>query len=127
MMFFLFSIMEFAGDFNLVLKILVLLTIANFSLTHLGKGPMSWIVIIGFAYFVLFSNLWLLFGGVYLLYMLLMFGFGHILIDFFFISAGSGPKPEEEMESPVSHGVDLAKRQNQLAHARSFAQKFVKR
>ncbi len=112
------GIFEFLGDLNFVIKIFVLLTITSWVMNHLGKGPVSWILIAAVAYFVLFDA-WTLFGPIYVLYMLLMFGISGIIIDFFFISAGGPPPPPEEgMESPVSSGIDIQRRmQEQAAHS----------
>lgn len=105
---------ELLSDANIVLKIFVLLTIVSFFVNHLGKTPISIVLIVGVSYFVLF-DLWVLFGGIYLIWMLLMFGVAGIIIDFFFVGAFSGQKQEE---GPVSSGADLMKRQEALEAAR---------
>lgn len=101
---------ELYNDFQLMLKILILITIANFARNHLGKGPLSWIIIAGFAFFI-FTDLWRLFGTLYVIYLLLVFGLATVLIDFFFLGAfKGGGEASEGIQSPISHGGDLAKR-----------------
>src|SRR3989344_6444866 len=116
----LLGVFEIFNDFNLIIKIFVLMTLASWVRNHLGDSPLSWILIGGLGYFILFDG-WAIFGPIYLLYMLLGFGVSSILIDFFFVGAGGGPAPPEEgMESPVSNGVDIMKRMHEshgAAHA----------
>ena len=121
-MFFLF---DFFADINLILKIFVLMTLVSWVRNHLGTGALSWILIGAMGYFILFDG-WAIFGPIYLLYMLLMFGVSAVLIDFFFRSAGCPPQQEEGMESPVSSGVDLSNRMKG-AHAASAAQRILRR
>lgn len=109
----LFFVFEFFGDMILVLKIFVLLTIISFVINHLGKGPLSIVLIVGFSYFMLFSPFAWFFNWIYVLMMLLMMGAAGILIDFFFVGGGSGGGGGEA--SPVSSGADLAKR-TAMAH-----------
>ena len=106
----LFSFTEMFYDFNLVLKIFVMMTIISFVRNHLGTGPLGLVVIGGFAYFILFSSWWIAFGGVYLLYTLLMFGIASVFIDFFFISSGMTAGDPTKMQSPVSSGADVGMR-----------------
>ena len=115
---FLEGIFEFFGDLNFIIKIFAFLTLVAWVRNHLGTGTISWILIIGLAYFIMFDG-WVLFGPIYVIYMLLMFGISGILIDFFFIAPGGPPPaPVEGMESPISHGIDLQKRMHeQAAHA----------
>ena len=109
------GIFDFFADFNLILKLFVFMTIVSWVRNHLGTGALSWILIAGMAYFIMFDG-WALFGPIYVLYMLLMFGISGILIDFFFIAPGGAPPPPVEgMESPVSSGVDIQKRQAEHA------------
>jgi hypothetical protein len=108
-MFLLFSLAEFFADFNLVLKIFVLLTIISFVLNHIGKGPLGWGLILGLSVFILF-DFWAFFGPVYILYMLLVLGVSGIVIDFFFVS-GMGGGGEAQ---PVDSGKDLMMRQREL-------------
>ena len=106
MMFALLSIGEFFSDMVFVLKIFVLLTIISWVIMHLGKGPLSIVLIIGISWFVLFDAFWL-FGGTYVLMMLLTLGVAGIFIDFFFVFPGfaagaggaGGLAPEAKMSS----------------------------
>lgn len=113
-----FGIFEFFGDLNFIVKIFAFIMLVSWVKNHVGSGPVAWILVAGLAYFILFDG-WALFGPIYVLYMLLMFGVSGILIDFFFISAGGPPPPPEEgMESPVSSGIDVQRRmQEQAAHS----------
>ncbi|MBU0662100.1 MAG: hypothetical protein ABH854_02395 [Candidatus Diapherotrites archaeon] len=105
----LWSLGEGLADLNIILKVFVLMTIVSFVRNHLGDGALSWIVILGFAWFVLFDG-WALFGPIYILYLLLGLGASGILVDFFFVTAGGGGKKKGEMESPISAGSDLLAR-----------------
>lgn len=101
-------IFELFSDINLILKIFVLLMIVSWVKNHVGSGPLAWIIVGGMGYFILFDG-WKLFGPIYILYMLLMFGVSGVVIDFFFVGGGGSPE-REGMESPVSTGVDISKR-----------------
>ncbi|MFH0954793.1 MAG: hypothetical protein V1777_01705 [Candidatus Micrarchaeota archaeon] len=103
-------------DFNIILKILVLVMIMSFVLNHLGKGPMAWIVMAILAYFVIFDS-WKIFGPVYILYMVLALGFVGFLIDFFFMSTPLQARHVKggEMEGPNS--MDAKARQDILHKA----------
>ncbi|HIH10415.1 MAG TPA: hypothetical protein HA254_07165 [Candidatus Diapherotrites archaeon] len=106
-------IWEFISDVSFMLKVFVMMTLANWVRNHLGDSPVSWILIVGIGYFVLFDG-WAVFGPIYLLYLLLGFGVSSIIIDFFFVGAG-GPPEQEGIESPVSSGVDIMKRMGEKA------------
>src|SRR3989344_8309853 len=93
----LLDIFEIFNDFNLIIKIFVLMTLASWVRNHLGDSPLSWILIGGLGYFILFDG-WAIFGPIYLLYMLLGFGVSSILIDFFFVGAGGGAAASREGE-----------------------------
>ncbi len=99
----LLSIGEFFSDMFLVLKIFVLLTIVSFVMMHLGKGPLSMVLIVGLSYLMLFTPFTWFFEGTYVLMMLFMLGFAGIFIDFFFVfpgfAAGGGGGPEAKMSS----------------------------
>ncbi len=113
------DIFEIFNDFNLIIKIFVLMTLASWVKNHLGDSPLTWILIGGLGYFILFDG-WAIFGPIYLLYMLLGFGVSSIIIDFFFVGGGGGPpQGEEGMESPVSSGIDIMKRMHEGHHAAS--------
>ncbi|MFH1588703.1 MAG: hypothetical protein ABIA76_05185 [Candidatus Diapherotrites archaeon] len=107
---------EMFTDFNLVIKIFALLTIASFVRNRLGDNPLGLIVIGALAFFILF-DFWKFFGPIYILYTLLTLGISGMIVDFFFISAGQGPQ-QEGPNSPVSSGADLlAKRtMHKMAH-----------
>ncbi len=105
---------ELFGDANFILKVFVLMTIVQWAMMHLGKTTLSYALIAVFCYFVFFSDLWALFGGVYLLYTLFMLGFASIIIDFFFVTQPMGGAPaggsETDPRSPVDSGKDLMDR-----------------
>ena len=96
-------IMEFFSDMFLVLKIFVLLTIVSYVMMHLGKGPLSYVLIVGLAWLMLFSPYTWFFEGAYVLMTLFMLGFAGIFIDMFFVfpgfAAGGGRTPEAKMSS----------------------------
>ena len=120
-----FNLGEIWADFNIILKIFVIMTIYSWTRNHFGNSALGWIIFAATTFFVVFE-LWSIFGGIYLFYMLLLFGVSQILIDFFFITAGA---PQAKgMEAPVGSGKELAARQAHMAHAqRSFAQGFMRR
>jgi hypothetical protein len=125
-MLFIDSVFELFNDLNLIVKIFAFLMLVSWVRNHIGSGTMSWVLIAALTFFI-FLDGWAIFGPIYILYMLLMFGVSGILVDFFFISAGGPPKaPEEDMESPVSSGVDIQKRMAEHA-ARSHAQRMFTR
>ena len=96
----------------LALKLFALLTVVSFVYSHLGKGPLSYALIGGISWFVLFDY-WKFFGGIFVLYSLLALGVSGILIDFFFVGQmGGGEQP-----SPVDSSMDLLMRQKQLQRA----------
>lgn len=107
---------EFLSDINLILKIFVLMTLVSWVKNHLGSTPLSWIIVAGLGYFILFDG-WAIFGPVYILYLLLMFGISGVIIDFFFVGGGQ-PEGKDGMESPVSSGVDIAHRMQHAARMR---------
>ena len=121
----LLNIFEAFNDFNFIIKIFVLMTLASWVRNHLGDSPLSWILIGGLGYFILFDG-WAIFGPIYVLYLLLGFGVSSILIDFFFVGAGGAPKPEGMEESPVSSGVDIMSRMRG-AHAARQAHQAMRR
>ncbi|MCH7902258.1 hypothetical protein IIC68_00740 [archaeon] len=100
---------ELFGDINLIIKIFVLLTLISWVKNHVGTGPLSWILVVGMGYFILFDG-WRIFGPIYVLYMLLMFGVSGVIIDFFFVGGGSGGGNKKGAQSPVSSGVDIQRR-----------------
>ena len=104
---------ELQSDLILALKIFVLLTIISFIMQHVGKGPLSIILILGVSWFVLFDY-FLFFGGMYVLYVMLTFGVTSIIIDFFFVNPGSGGEAPQD----VSNGIDFAQRQALMQKSR---------
>jgi cellulose synthase/poly-beta-1,6-N-acetylglucosamine synthase-like glycosyltransferase len=109
---------EMFNDFNLIVKIFALLTIASFVRNRLGTSPIGLIAIGALTFFILF-DFWKFFGPIYILYILLTFGISGMIVDFFFISAGQGPEEQKGPNSPISAGTDLlAKRTvHHAAHA----------
>ena len=103
--FVLFNIFEMIADFTIVLKIFALMAIVSFVRMHLGDSPLAIVIILGMGWFILFDY-WKFFGGLYVLYMLLIFGASTILIDFFFVSGGHGGSPEEMISghAPAASG-----------------------
>jgi hypothetical protein len=110
---------ELIADANLVLKIFALLGIASFFLQNLGKTPLAIILIVGVSYFVLF-DLWVVFGSIYVLWMMIMLGFTNLVVDFFFVGAFSGNKGGGGA-SPISSGNDMARRQQAMQAAQQQA------
>jgi len=112
---------EIIGDFKFVLMIFTFITIASFVRNHLGTGPAAWMIIIVVAGIVFFSGAWGFFGGMFVIYMLLMFGISTLMIDFFFVA----PRPGAKQQSPMGSGADLGARVKQMQQQRgSFAQRF---
>ncbi len=99
------------------------MTLVSWVKNHLGTGPLSWILVAGMGYFILFDG-WKIFGPIYVLYMLLMFGVSSVVIDFFFVGGGGGPE-KEGLESPVSSGADIMKRM--ASQKANPAQRMLKR
>ena len=114
----LFSIGEFVADINLVLKIFVLLTIISFVKNHLGKGFISIVIILAVSWFVLFDY-WKFFGGIYLIYMMLMFGVSGVLVDFFFVGGMGRGK-----EVPDVSGKEVHARRAQMGLAQKALMRF---
>jgi hypothetical protein len=113
----LFIVFEFLNDLNLIIKIFVLLTIVHFIKTHIQNKALGAVLMVFIGWFVLFEY-WRFFGGVFVLYSLLMFGISAIIIDFFFVSSGGPAGGSEGMESPISSGLELMARQQMLEAAR---------
>ena len=101
------------GDMNIVLKIFVLMTIISYVVQHLGKGPLAILVIAVLSWFIVFDYFYIL-GGVYVLYMLALFGGVQLLTDFFFVAPnalGGGGGEREEVT-----GMEMKERQKHLMH-----------
>jgi hypothetical protein len=116
---------ELFSDMTLVLKIFVLLTIVSYVTQHLGKGPIALIVIAALSWFIIFDYFYI-FGGIYILYMLVMFGATQILMDFFILA------PQAAMEQQMSggevenqpNGKDFSERQKRMLDMRRRAGMF---
>jgi hypothetical protein len=108
------------GDMTLVLKIFVLLTIVSYVTQHLGKGPIALLVIAVLSWFIIFDYFFI-FGGIYVLYMLVLFGVSQLLMDFFILA------PQAAMEQSMGggeelpgqpHGLDFKERQHKMVEMR---------
>lgn len=86
----LFQIGSIVGDFELVLKVVGMLFIVSFVRSHIQHPILSVGLIILLCGFLLF-DVWKIFGGILLLYLVAFFGFTHILVDLSFMSAFSSP------------------------------------
>ena len=115
----LFSFGNFFSDMNFVIKIFVLLTMVSFVKNRLGTSALSIILMTGMFFFIFF-DFWALFGPIYILYMLLIFGVSGIIIDFFFVSqmGGEGGVQGGPSSSALSTGADLAMRSRMLQKMR---------
>ncbi len=106
-------------DMTMVLKIFVLLTIVSYVTQHLGKGPIAIIIIVVLSYFIIFDY-FIYFGGIYVLYMLVMFGISQLLMDFFILA------PQAMMEQNMAggevenqpNGMDFKDRQHKMVEMR---------
>lgn len=112
----LLSIGEFFSDMFLVLKIFVLLTIMSFVFMHLGKGPIAIVLIVGFAWLMLFSPWTWFFEGAYVLFMLLSLGIAGIFIDFFFVFPGFAAGSWGAQESKMGSQRDVNERMRLFSH-----------
>lgn len=112
---------EMFGDMTFVLKIFVLMTIVSYVTQHLGKGPLA-IIIVAVIAWMIFSN-FAIFGSIYVLYMLVLFGATQILMDFFILA------PQAMMEQNMKggetenqpNGADMADRQRKMMQMRQRA------
>lgn len=112
---FISSLFEFFNDLNLIVKIFAAMMLISWIKNHVGTGMLGIVLMVAIGFFVLFDG-WALFGPIYVLYMLLMFGLSGVLIDFFFISQG-GPPQINDIDSPISHGIDVReKRMQHIQH-----------
>jgi hypothetical protein len=113
-----FGLLELFSDFNLILKLFVLMMIIGFVQGHLGKGPMATAVMGILVFFILFDA-WQVFGGIYILYALITLGFSGILIDFFFVTPPLASQ-REQMQQQEPEGVnsqDVKERIHRLHNA----------
>ena len=113
---------DILSDFDLVMKIFVLLTIISFVNNHIENQNLKLIVMALFAYFLLF-DLWQLFLPVYGLYILLMFGFGGILVDLFFADVFRQHHAQGMEEGEGAHSMEILERQHML---RQVQQRFMR-
>jgi len=97
------------GDLTFILKIFVLMAVFAYVTGHLGKGPLGIFVFALIAWLVIFDY-FAIFGGIYILYILLAMGLTGVLIDFMFVTPSPVPKGEGTGE-PISNGNDFTKRQ----------------
>ena len=102
---------EFFTDINFVIKIFVLMTIISFVNNHIENKALKIIVLFVLAFFIIFDY-WALFGGIYILYMLLMLGISGVLVDIFFVSGMMGGQ-----EPPEVSGKDVKERSHGAHHA----------
>jgi len=108
----LLSFGEIFADFNFVMKLFVLITIVSWVRNHFGNSAISWVLIIGVSTFVLF-NMWALFGGIFILYLLLTIGVTGIIIDYFFLTQQSGAPSEGK---PDLIGNELRGQHGNIVH-----------
>lgn len=104
---------ELFGDLTFVLKIFTLLAIFSFVTQHMGKGTISVIIMIVMGWFILFDH-FLIFGGIYVLYMMMVLGFSGTIIDFFFVNQQSGAGGGEKHPGAPNAGKDVMARQNAI-------------
>ena len=114
---------DIVGDMTLVLKIFVLMTVISYVVQHLGKGPLALLVIAVMSWFIIFDYFYI-FGGVYVLYMLALFGGVQLLMDFFFVGpqilAGSQMQGGGE-EGEHMTGMEMKERQRHMMQMRRRA------
>ena len=104
------------GDMTLVLKLFVLMTVISYVIQHLGKGALSLLIIAVMTWFIIFDYFYI-FGGIYILYMLALFGGVQLLMDFFIVGpqimagaqAGGGEGEAEHMT-----GMEMKERQKHM-------------
>ncbi|MDD3159960.1 MAG: hypothetical protein PHQ98_03265 [Candidatus ainarchaeum sp.] len=99
------------SDMALVLKLFTFLAIIGYVKNHMGVNILSIMIVLGMAWLILLDN-FMIFGGVYVLYVLSAFGFTGVIIDFFFVKPQ--PNPGEQQEGGVGNGKDYLARQNQI-------------
>jgi len=112
------------GDMTFVLKIFVLMTIVSYVVQHLGKGPLALLVIAVMAWFIIFDY-FIYFGGIYILYMLALFGGVQLAMDFFIVGpqmlAGGQHGAGQEGEGEHMTGLELKEKQHQMMQMRKRA------
>jgi hypothetical protein len=100
-------------DMVLVLKVFTLMAIISYITNHLGKGPIAILLIAVFSWFIIFDY-FAFFGGIYILYMLLVFGLTGVIIDIFFITPQGGHGAQApgmgETGEPISSGQEFVEK-----------------
>ncbi len=99
---------ELFGDLTFILKIFVLMAVFSYVMNHVGKGPLGVFIFALIAWLVIFDY-FLIFGSIYILYILLTMGLISVIIDFMFITPGPAPKAPG-MGEPVGSGKDFTTR-----------------
>lgn len=102
----LFQITSIFGDLELVLKIAGLLFIYSFVKSHVQHEALAMVLILGLSAFLLF-DVWKIFGSALFLYLLVLYGFSHILVDLSFMHA---------FGEPGGHGGGGKKQHGDLKH-----------
>jgi len=99
------TFLGFFDDFNLILKIFLVLAIITFVRQKVTNNTLS-LVLISIAVISMVFLFWPLFRIAYILYVLLAIGVAGILVDFFFISAGGSPEAMmgKKMNTPGTPG-----------------------
>ncbi len=96
----LFQIGNIFGDFEIILKIVGLLFIYSFVKSHIQHPVLSLVLIVGLSGFLLF-DVWKIFGSALILYLIVIYGFAHILVDLSFLNAFGG---HEHVDSHQTQG-----------------------
>jgi len=104
------NIGQMLSDFNLIIKIFVMMTVVSFVNNHIENKNLGMIIMV-FMFFFIFGNFWAFFGGVYIIYVLLMMGASAIMVDWFFMGGAGGQqkKPKGGIQNEIS-GVDMVRR-----------------
>jgi hypothetical protein len=112
---------ELFSDMTLVLKIFVLLTIISYVTQHLGKGPLALMLIAILSWFIIFDYFMVL-GGIYFLFMVLVLGGTQILMDMFILAPQAAM--EQQMSGEVANqpnGADFQDRQRRMLEMKKRA------
>jgi hypothetical protein len=111
---------DLLGDMTLVLKIFVLMTIVSYVTQHLGKGPLAILVIVVLSWLIIFDYFYL-FGGIYVLYMLVLFGATQLLMDFFILAPQAAMEQQMGGVENQPNGMDMRERQHKMMAMRQRA------
>jgi hypothetical protein len=117
---------ELIGDMTFVLKIFVLMTIVSYVVQHLGKGVLALLVIAVMSWFIIFDY-FMYFGGIYILYMLALFGGVQLAMDFFIVGpqmlagGGHGGGGHGEGEGEHMTGMEFKEKQHRMMEMRKRA------